>query len=324
MGRLPFNAAHRSRAPGRCVFPAGPLGPFGDSLKLLTYERPGRGERTALLVDDRVVDLADTDPAIPTHMRTLLALGEPGLEMVREARDEAGPGLSLDEVTLRPPVMPGRFLDFYAFEEHVKTARGKRGLDVVPEWYEVPAYYNGNHRAMLASGEPVRFPSGETRRDYELELAAVIGRKVPGDDADAIRQGIVGYSILNDWSARAQQAVYMKIGLGPSRSKDFATSLGPVIVVPDAEDPLDPADLRMRARVNGETWSDNNSSTMHHGFEALVRFAAEAHTLLPGDVLGSGTVGGGCGLEQDRFLEPGDQVELEVDGIGVLANPVAS
>lgn len=291
-------------------------------MKLLTYERPGRGERTALLVDDRVVDLADTDPTIPTHMRTLLAMGEPGLEMVRDARDEGGPGFPVAEVSLRPPVMPGRFLDFYAFEEHVKTARGKRGLDVVPEWYEVPVYYNGNHRAMLGHGEPVRFPSGETRRDYELELAAVIGQKVQGDDEEAVEQAIVGYSILNDWSARAQQAVYMKIGLGPSRSKDFASSLGPVIVVPDAEDPLDPRDLRMRARVNGETWTDANSGTMHHTFQDLARFAAGADTLLPGDVLGSGTVGGGCGLELDRFLQPGDQVELEIEGIGVLANPV--
>lgn len=293
-------------------------------MRLLTYERPGRGERLAVLRDGRVHDLVELDPTLPTHATTFLALGEDAVDRARDALENAGAGLDPDSIAWRPPVQPGRYLDFYSFEQHVATARAKRGLEVVPEWYEIPVYYNGNHRAMLGHGEPVAFPRGETRRDFELELAAVIGRKcrdVPVDEADAC---IAGYTILNDWSARDAQVRFMKVGLGPAKGKDFANSLGPVVVIPDQDDRIDPRDLRMRARVNGETWTDANSGSGHYTFAQMVAYAAEGVTLLPGDVLGSGTVGGGCGFELDRYLEPGDEVELEVDGVGVLANAVAS
>lgn len=291
-------------------------------MRLLTYERPGRGDRLAALVDGRVHDLNDLDATLPTHATTFLAMGDDALERARDALEEMGPGQDPEMLEFRPPVQPGRYLDFYSFEQHVATSRAKRGLKVVPEWYEVPVYYNGNHRAMLGHKEPVRFPAREKRRDFELELAAVVGTKVRDLSAEKAESHIAGYTILNDWSARDLQVHFMKVGLGPAKGKDFANSLGPVLVIPDSDDRLDPRDLRMRAFVNDECWTDNNSGTGHYTFGQMLAYAAEGVTLLPGDVLGSGTVGGGCGFELDRYLSPGDEVRLEVDGIGALVSTV--
>lgn len=277
------------------------------------------------LAEDGIVDLHATDKSLPDHTLLLLNQGRDALDRVRDAMQDAEYVLKPDVIEWHPPVYPGRYLDFYAFEEHTRTARAKRGLDVVPEWYEIPAYYNGNHRAFIGHGHEVRFPPEETKRDFELELAIVIGKPTRDvDEADALDH-VAGYSILNDWSARATQVEFMKIGLGPAKGKDFATGLGPVLVIPDPDDPFDPTGpVRMQARVNGETWADNDLATIHHPVAKLVSYASEGQTLLPGDVLGTGTVGGGCGFELDRYLSPGDEVELEIDGIGVLRNRVAA
>lgn len=293
-------------------------------MKLLSYERPGRGERLAVLRDGKIIDLADVDPTIPTHAATFLAMGELAMDKARDALDESG-FTGVDQIAeWRPPVAPGRYMDFYAFEQHVRTCRAKRGLDVVPTWYDIPVYYNGNHRAMLGHEEPVHFPAGETRRDFELELGIVIGTRARNVSPEDALDHVAGYTVLNDWSARDLQVEFMKVGLGPARGKDFATSLGPVLVLPDDDDPVDPSSMRMQARVNGETWADNDAGTIHHPVERIISYASQDQTLLPGDVLGSGTVGGGCGFELDRYLEPGDVVELEIDGIGILRNTVAS
>ena len=219
---------------------------------------------------------------------------------------------ALEDVELRPPVLhPPSVRDFYAFEQHVKSARARRGLDVPPEWYERPVFYFSNPFAIYGPDEEIPYPDETNELDYELEVAAIIG-------AD---ERIGGFTIMNDWSARDLQRTEMRIGLGPAKGKDFATSLGPVLVTPDE---LGDLRLEMVARVNGEERSRGNLGDMYHSWGAIVAHAARNTELRPGDVLGSGTVGTGCILEHGdgRWLQPGDVVELEVEGIGVLRNAV--
>jgi fumarylacetoacetate (FAA) hydrolase len=223
---------------------------------------------------------------------------------------------------LAPPVPdPGVFIDFYAFEEHVRRARARRGLDIVPEWYRYPVYYRSNQRALLGQDAEVFFPAGEQRMDFELELAAVLGAPLESPDPTTAEQAIAGFCLLNDWSARWIQAETMKVGLGPSKGKDFGSSLGPWLVTPDELG--DVGDLELVARVNGEEWSRGRTGSMHWRWGEMLAFAGEGVRFEAGDVFGSGTVGGGCGLELGRFLESGDEVELDGgEALGVLRGTV--
>jgi fumarylacetoacetate (FAA) hydrolase len=227
-----------------------------------------------------------------------------------QAREHAE--YALADVNLRPPVLhPPSVRDFMAFEEHVKTTRANRGLPVPPEWYELPVFYFSNPAAIYGPGDDVPYPEGSEALDYELEVAAVIGA------AGAVG----GFTVMNDWSARDLQLKEMKVGLGPAKGKDFATSLGPVIVTVDE---FDGREAEMVARVNGEERSRGNLRDLYHSWERILGHAARNTTLRAGDVIGSGTVGSGCILEHGdgRWLERGDIVELEVEGIGVLRNRV--
>ena len=220
---------------------------------------------------------------------------------------------ALADVDLRPPVLhPPAVRDFMAFEEHVATARRQRGAEVPKEWYEVPVFYFSNPTAIFGPEDAIPMPDGTDELDYELECAAVIG-------ADG---AIGGFTVLNDWSARDLQRQEMRVGLGPAKGKDFATSLGPVLVTPDE---FDGTAGTMIARVNGEERSRGELGAMYHHWDALLARAAQNTELRPGDVIGSGTVGSGCILEHGdgRWLQRGDVVELEIDGIGVLRNTVA-
>jgi fumarylacetoacetate (FAA) hydrolase len=215
---------------------------------------------------------------------------------------------------LAPVHRPPSIRDFYAFEEHVTRARALRDAGPPPpEWYDIPVFYFSNPAAVYGPEDAIPFPEGVEELDYELELAAVIG-------AD---EEIGGYTVMNDWSARDVQRAEMTVGLGPAKGKDFATSLGPVLVTADE---LDGSGAEMVARVNGEERSRGNSRDMHHSWQAIVAQAGRNTRLLPGDVLGSGTVGSGCILEHGdgRWLQPGDVVELEIEGIGILRNTVGS
>jgi fumarylacetoacetate (FAA) hydrolase len=219
---------------------------------------------------------------------------------------------ALADVDLRAPVLhPPSVRDFYAFEQHVETARALRNQEVPPEWYELPVFYFSNPAAIFGPEEEVPYPNGTNELDYELEVAAIVG----GDGR------IGGFTVMNDWSARDLQRAEMRVGLGPAKGKDFATSLGPVVVTPDE---FDGRSATMVARVNGEERSRGNLADLYHSWDAIVAHAARNTTLLPGDVLGSGTVGSGCILEHGdgRWLQRGDVVELEVEGIGVLRNQI--
>jgi 2-keto-4-pentenoate hydratase/2-oxohepta-3-ene-1,7-dioic acid hydratase in catechol pathway len=218
----------------------------------------------------------------------------------------------LDEVDLRPPVLhPPSVRDFMAFEEHVATTRGNSGREVPKEWYEVPVFYFSNPAAIYGPGDDVPYPEGTAELDYELEVAAVVGAE----------GRIAGFTVMNDWSARDLQRQEMRVGLGPAKGKDFATSFGPVVVTVDE---LDGSHGAMVARVNGEERSRGNLRDLHHGWDAILARAAQNTVLRPGDLIGSGTVGTGCILEHGdgRWLQRGDVVELEVEGIGVLRNRV--
>jgi fumarylacetoacetate (FAA) hydrolase len=200
-----------------------------------------------------------------------------------------------------------------AFEEHVRNARGNRGLEVPEAWYEIPVFYFSNPGAVYRDGEDMPKPPDTDALDYELELACVIG---PDGRPE-------GFTVMNDWSARDLQAREMQVGLGPSKGKDFATSLGPV-VVPVGELPSD-LDMRAVARVNGEVRTESRTGGMQFSWDELLAAAARnTPGLRAGDVIGSGTVGGGCILEHGdgRWLQAGDVVELEIEGIGALRNRV--
>jgi fumarylacetoacetate (FAA) hydrolase len=215
----------------------------------------------------------------------------------------------LESVRLLAPVLqPPAVRDFYAFEQHVKTARASRGQEVPAEWYEIPVFYFSNPAAIYGPDDVIPYPESSEQLDYELEVAAVIG-------ADG---QIGGFTVMNDWSARDLQRREMRVGLGPAKGKDFATSIGPVVVTADE---LGDA---MVARVNGEERSRGRLSDMHFTWEQIRAQAARNTVLRPGDILGSGTVGTGCILElgDGRWLQPGDLVELEVEGIGVLRNTI--
>src|SRR5439155_1133906 len=203
----------------------------------------------------------------------------------------------LTDVDLRPPVLyPPAVRDFYAFEQHVKTARALRGLEVPPEWYELPVFYFSNPAAIYGPDDEIPRPPDTAELDYELEVAAVIGA----------RGQIGGFTIMNDWSARDLQRAEMKVGLGPAKGKDFATSLGPVLVTPDE---FDGSTGAMIARVNGEERSRGQLADMYHSWEAIVAHAARNTRLRPGDLLGSGTAGTGC------FLEHGDGRRRRAAGV---------
>jgi fumarylacetoacetate (FAA) hydrolase len=221
--------------------------------------------------------------------------------------------------------------DFYAFEQHVATCRRHRGLDMVPQWYQVPVFYFSNPAGVIGHDAEVWAPRGSVALDYELELACVIGKAARDLLADdQALEVVAGFTIMNDWSARDLQREEMAVGLGPSKGKDFATSLGPELVTFDelAESYRDGRlHLEMTAAVNGRLLSSGNSGTMYWTWPQLLAHASRDATLRPGDVIGSGTVGTGCILEltpekAGGWLQPGDVVELTIERMGTLRNRV--
>lgn len=326
-------------------------------MKLCSYaRRPGDFPRLGLVRTDEVVDVvaaasllnrengARDWTGVPATMQEALddwgrcapllrTLAQAAGGLKRDvARDGDRPAvLPLDGVQLLPPVpRPPSFRDFYAFEQHVRTARAHRGLDMVAEWYEFPVFYFSNPAAMLGHGAPLAPPPDTAELDFELEIGAVIGRACRDLDAADAESAIAGYCVLNDWSARDLQRAEMKVGLGPAKGKDFATGLGPWLTTPDeiADRRAGKGyDLAMVARRNGAEISRGNWRDLHWSFGEMLARASRGVTLHPGDVIGSGTVGTGCILElrperAGGWLRPGDVLELEIEGLGVLAATV--
>jgi 2-keto-4-pentenoate hydratase/2-oxohepta-3-ene-1,7-dioic acid hydratase in catechol pathway len=303
-------------------------------VRICRFVHDGGPARVGYLDGELVVPVAGGDgPAgLAAALELAMAANEdPGLV----PRPDGDP-VPLASVRLLAPVAePPSIRDFYAFEQHVRTARSRRGLEMHPDWYELPVFYFTNPAAVLGPGDPVAAPPRSAELDYELEVACVLGRggrDLRLDDADRV---VAGFMVMNDWSARDVQRREMAQSLGPAKGKDFATSLGPVLVT-TAE--FAPAGLRqvpsapMTARVNGVEWSRADLDGLWWSFAEMLVYASESAPLRAGDVLGSGTCGTGCilelslvhGPERFPYLQPGDEVELEVAGLGVLANRVVA
>jgi len=304
-------------------------------MRLATVLYEGKPRVVAALDDemlldlDKAAELARYETRTFTNMLSVIEEADYGLEQADHLmrRSNRRALLKLADVTFLPPIMPVQYRDCLVFEAHLKNSFAAaekmtgRPFKIPPVWYKQPIYYKGNRMSFVGHGADVIWPAYAEFLDIELELAIVVGKKGRDITPQEAPGHIFGYTILNDISARDAQMVEMAGQLGPAKGKDFDTGnvLGPCIATADE---IDPYDLTMIARVNGEEWSRGNSGTMHHRFEACIAHVSQSETLHPGEIFGSGTVGGGCGLEQKRFLSPGDVVELEIEGIGVLRNRI--
>jgi fumarylacetoacetate (FAA) hydrolase len=340
-------------------------------MKLVTYVPKGAAHfaegRAGILVGEQVLDLAalgtwashngvalpDVSGAtgLPTTTLALLHLGADGMAGARAAlaaAEKARPedlaaaageqpvAHPLTEIELRTPVPnPPTLRDFYVFEQHVKASRARRGVGMIPEWYEIPVFYFSNTSELYGADEPIPFPRHTQEVDFELEMAAVIGRggrDIAAEDAPGY---IAGYMVMNDWSARDLWRKEQPLNMGPAKGKDFATSLGPWLVTPDELDDArvgsgkdERYNLEMRGWINGDQLTRDNAQTMYYGFPQMIERASQGARLRPGDVIGSGTCGTGCilelGTERHRWLQAGDVVEMEIEQLGMLRNTLTA
>ena len=292
-------------------------------------DRQGR-ERVGLAVGDALYAL---DPGV----RFVDLLGDEGQrlkgagEQVRARPNEV---FEISSVQLCAPVpTPPSVRDFYAFEQHVRTARERRGLEMDPDWYELPVFYFTNPAAIVGPFDDVAVPPGTEQLDYELEVAAVVGMGGADLDPDQAERHIAGFCVMNDWSARDIQRREMRLSLGPAKGKDFASTLGPFLVTPDEIEPYRTGkayDLEMTATVNGKEYSRASLADIYWSFGEMLAYASRGTRVVPGDVIGSGTCGTGCilelslvhGEEAYPWLRPGDEVALEVEHLGRVANRV--
>jgi 2-keto-4-pentenoate hydratase/2-oxohepta-3-ene-1,7-dioic acid hydratase in catechol pathway len=322
-------------------------------MRLVTFELNtplGPARRTGALVGQHVIDLCLARAAylssrgctryrtiaeaeVPSDMLELLAGGDYSLEAAREALDHVGQSgaQDIDDALichppggvrlLAPLPRPNSLRDFLVFEEHLRNVYRTLGREnqFPPEWFNLPAHYKGNVDAIYGPEDVVPYPGYTEKLDYELEICAVVGRRgrrIQAADAEAY---IAGYTIYNDWSARDIQMRESSVGIGPGIGKDFASTIGPCITTADE---FDVTGARLEARVDGETWSSGTLERMHFSFAEIIEYITQEAEIQPGDLLGSGTIGNGCGAERNRYLDPGMTVELEAEGIGVLRNRI--
>ncbi|GAA4394922.1 fumarylacetoacetate hydrolase family protein [Nibrella viscosa] len=316
-------------------------------MKLVTFLNKSQESRIGWLLGNQVVDMRLASDRLPTDMLSFIDNHEAYVQLIREL-GEVTPHYALSEVKLLAPLPnPRSFRDYIGFEMHMLNASRSFGHTIGPAWYEMPIFYFTNHQAIYGPDDDIRRPAKETKLDIELEFACIIGKK--GSDIKAEESGpyIFGYTIFNDWTARAIQKREMEVPLGPHKGKDFANAIGPCIVTADEMEPYrctiseadfpdplrfpcgpkDRFDLTMQTRINGVTVCEGNYKTAFYNFGQMIERASEnGVSLMPGDILGSGTVGWGSLIENNfsvhRPLEPGDVVELEIEGIGVLRNRV--
>jgi 2-keto-4-pentenoate hydratase/2-oxohepta-3-ene-1,7-dioic acid hydratase in catechol pathway len=299
-------------------------------MRIATVEDTGGAVRCGVVLDDTLF-------RFPAGTTVLDLLRADGLLDAGDAAVAAGDSVPLAGLRLLPPVEAPTVRDFVAFEEHVEGVVRSVGGDagVPAEWFEAPTFYFTNPYALIGAHDEVAVPPGCHALDFELEVAAVIGRAGADLSPEQARAHIAGYTILNDWSARDLQRREMKVNLGPAKGKDFASTLGPVLVTADELEPHRDTDgflrLAMTVQVNGREIGRDLLSNMGWPFEELVGYASRGTWVRPGDVLGSGTCGnGGClaelwgrsGTQEPPPLEPGDVVTMTVEGLGTIANAV--
>lgn len=303
-------------------------------MRFATYEHRGHVRAGVLGPDEQNEQSLFALPA-GTTVLDLIRSGLPAaLETGRAALDD-GTAVGLDAVRLLPPWEPPTVRDFVAFEEHVEgmVASGSGDAVVAPEWYEAPTFYFTNPYALLGAHDEVRVPPDSSLLDFELEVGCVVGKDASSPAPDEVE--IFGYTIFNDWSARDLQRREMKVGLGPAKGKDSATTVGPWLVTADELESYRDDEgflaLELSVSVNGVEIGHDLLSNMGWPFDELVAYAGRGTQVRAGDLLGSGTCGnGGClgelwgrrGVHEPSPLRPGDVVEMTVEGIGTLRNTV--
>ncbi len=308
-------------------------------MKLVTY-RNGQGAGWAGVWQEGTIYDAATLLRHPTplSMIDLLRLGSESQVILQDALKHTSTDLAVKQQAtlndlLAPVPTPPSVRDFYAFEQHVKAARARRNVGMIPEWYQFPVFYFSNPSAIQGPEADVPYPIDSRELDFELEVALVIGREGRNIPAAEASNYIAGYLVMNDWSARDLQRDEMKMNLGPAKGKDFATSLGPWLVTPDeisdrrlGNGADERYDLAISGRVNGRQVSSANFKDLYFTFPQMIERASRHVTLRVGDVIGSGTVGTGCilelGPENVPWLQPGDVVEMEIERLGVLRNTI--
>lgn len=302
-------------------------------MRWATFRAAGSTEDRVGVVDgDEIFALA-----AGTHLVDLVGQGGEALRRVGEgARARPDAVLRLGDVALRPPIpRPPTIRDFSSFHEHISTSSRNMGRELSERWYEAPVFYFSSPNNLFGDGEVVRVPGNTVQMDFELEVAAVIGRGgmdiAPADALDHV----AGYTILNDWSARdLQRAEMERLPIGPGKGKDASTSLGPWLVTPDElADRATPTGYRlaMTASVDGVPYSAGCWSSVYWSFAEMIAYASRGSPLVPGDVVGAGTVGTGCilelsgshGSERYPWLKEGDEVRLEIERLGTLTNRIA-
>ncbi len=270
---------------------------------------------------------------IPQTMCNFIAGGDPSLEAAKEALDyirvigTKGKGPNgeqiiwpLEEIHICAPVPePVSFRDFLIHEGHKSAGAKRRNTTIDPIWYELPSCYKGNRLSIIGPEENLKWPNYTRKLDYELELGMFIGKKGKDIKETEAMDHVFGFTVLNDFSARDIQINEMKNWLGPHKGKDFGTAIGPCIVT---KDEFNPKDAIMIARVNSEEWSRGNSGDAFYSWEKMIEYASMEEQLIPGEMFGSGTVATGCGADLDRWIQPGDVIELEIEGIGILKNTI--
>jgi 2-keto-4-pentenoate hydratase/2-oxohepta-3-ene-1,7-dioic acid hydratase in catechol pathway len=226
-----------------------------------------------------------------------------------------------DVQVLAPVPRPNSIRDTLSFEGHMKSLENTIRRPMPDLWYQMPTYYKGNPCTVIGPDMSILWPSYTEKLDYELEFGLYIGKQGRNISAGDAHEHIAGYTIFNDVSARDLQRKEKSLTLGPTKGKDFNSSniMGPCLVTPDE---LDASNLRMTASINGEVWSEGCTADMHWSWPRIIEYISKSETLYPGDFIGSGTVPNGCGAELDRWIQPGDVIELEVEGIGILRNQV--
>lgn len=320
-------------------------------MKLVTYSKEGK-EQLAFYINDSLYDMNAANDRLPDNMKEMLESWEELSAIARETEADikSGKNTSAQPVAfvganiLAPVPHPTSCRDGYAFRQHVAAARRNRKVDMIPEFDQFPIWYFTNHNAIQGPGEIECMPDHFHKLDFELEAAIVIGKKGRNIKAAEADNYIAGYMIMNDMSARLMQMEEMKLNLGPAKGKDFSTVIGPILVTPDElEKSRVPAkdghtgnnfDLKMTCKVNGVQVSEGSMGDMDWTFAEIIERCAYGADILPGDVIGSGTVGTGCFLELNgtgllndpnyevQWLKDGDVVEMEIEGLGTLTNTI--
>lgn len=319
-------------------------------MKLVSYLRQGK-EQLAFCINSKLYDTTAVNPALPATMKALLDNWEQQINEMHKANNSinndttSSAGFTNADI-LAPVPHPTSCRDGYAFRQHVAAARRNRKVDMIPEFDQYPIFYFTNHNAIQGPGPIPCMPDHFQKLDFELEAAIVIckkGRNIKAEEAD---QYIGGYMIMNDMSARTLQMEEMLLNLGPAKGKDFSTVIGPILVTPDELElykiPAKPNhtgnayNLKMTCTVNGVQVSEGNMGDMDWTFAEIIERCAYGVDILPGDVIGSGTVGTGCFLELNgtgllndpnykvQWLQNGDIVEMEIEGLGHLKNTIVA